>query len=161
MKNDQIKKGLRKIVNPVGLVVAKTDDKRDATTVAWISKVSNQPPLIMVSIAPERYIHPLIQETGEFVLALLSEDQDGLALSCGTKTAYEIDKFDDMDIMTEEAQLVKGFHIKGAVANLECRVKDSLTAGDHTLFIAEILAADYDDAKKPLIMSDKMGTTDY
>ncbi|MBB6217094.1 flavin reductase (DIM6/NTAB) family NADH-FMN oxidoreductase RutF [Anaerosolibacter carboniphilus] len=161
MNDEQIKKGLRKIVNPVGLVVAKTDDKKDVTTVAWISKVSNDPPLIVVSIAPERYIHPLIEEAGEFVLALLSEEQEALALSCGTKTAYHIDKFDDVGIETQETQFVKGFHIKGAIANLECRVKDAVVAGDHTLFVAEVLAANYDESKRPLIMTNKMGTICY
>ncbi len=161
MNEDQIKKGLRKIVSPVGVVVAKNDDKRGATTVAWISKVSNHPPLIMISIAPERYIHSLIEETGEFVLALLSEDQEALALSCGTKTAYEIDKFSAASIETEDAKFVKGFHIQGAIVNLECRVKDTLVVGDHTLFVAEVLAANYDESKKPLIMTDKMGTIGY
>lgn len=162
MNNNQIKLGLRKIVNPVGLLVAQKGDKRDATTVAWMSKVSNHPPLIMVSIAPERYVYHLIKETGEFVLALLTDRQESLALYCGSTTAYDVDKFHEAKIETEEALFLKVPLIKDTVVNLECRVKDLYPAGDHVMVIGEVLAAHHDgEDRKPLIMTDKMGTIEF
>jgi flavin reductase (DIM6/NTAB) family NADH-FMN oxidoreductase RutF len=161
MEKVDIKVGLRKITNPIGLVTAQKDEKRDATTVAWISKVSNHPPLIMISIAPERYIHHLIQDTREFGLAILSEKQEPLALYCGSTSAYEVDKFREAPIETVEASMIKAPLIKEAVVNFECKVVDTITTGDHTMFIGEVLVAYYEEDKKPLVMTDRMGTLEF
>ncbi|WZL74442.1 flavin reductase family protein [Clostridiaceae bacterium 35-E11] len=161
MKENDIKVGLRKITNPIGLVTAQKDKKRDVTTIAWMSKVSNHPPLIMMSISPERYIHHLIQDTGEFGLSILSEKQEDLALYCGTKSAYEVDKFRDAPIETDQGATIKAPLIKESVVNFECKVVNTMTAGDHTLFIGEVLAAYYEEDKKPLVMTDKMGTLEF
>ncbi len=162
MENSDIKVSLRKIPNPVGLVTAQHNEKRDVTTVAWISKVSNAPPLVMVSIAPGRYIHDLIKQSGEFTLAILSEKQEQLALYCGSKTGYDVDKFQEAEIMTKKPFYVKAPLIQDAVVNLECRVQDLYTVGDHTLFIGEVLAAYHEeDNKKPLVMTDKITSLQF
>ncbi|AOT68854.1 flavin reductase family protein [Geosporobacter ferrireducens] len=162
MENDSIKVGLRKIPNPIGLVTAQFNEKKDVTTVAWISKVSNIPPLVMVSIAPERYIHDLIKQSGEFTLAILAEKQEQLALYCGSKTGYDVDKFQEAKIMTEKPFYVKAPLIQNAVVNLECKVQDLYTAGDHTLFIGEVLAAYHnEDVVKPLVLTDKISSLQF
>lgn len=157
MQSSDIKVSLRKIPNPVGLVTAQHKEKRDVTTVAWISKVSNIPPLLMISVSPERYIHDLIKQSGEFTLAILSEKQEELALYCGSKTGYDVDKFQEGRILTEKPFYIKAPLIQDAVVNLECRVLDLYTAGDHTLFIGEILMAyDAKDDIRPLVMTDQI-----
>ena len=60
---------LKKLANSVTIITCQKDEKRDATTVAWITRVSNNPPLIMVSISPRRYIHDLIVQAKEFNIA--------------------------------------------------------------------------------------------
>lgn len=157
MESGNIKIGLRKIPNPVGLVTAQLNEKSDVTTVAWISKVSNIPPLIMVSIAPERYIHDLIKQSGEFTLAILDEKQEPLALYCGSKTGHDVDKFQEAKIITEKPFYVKAPLIQNAVINLECKVQDLYPAGDHTLFIGEVLAAYHnEDTAMPLVITDRI-----
>ncbi|GAA4636258.1 hypothetical protein GCM10023196_085290 [Actinoallomurus vinaceus] len=39
--------------------------------------------------------------------------------------------------------------IEGGAAALECEARQQVTAGDHMLFIAEVLAVDYVDADRP------------
>ncbi|MEW9122610.1 MAG: flavin reductase family protein [Thermotaleaceae bacterium] len=162
MKAKDIRIGLRKIPNPIGLVTAQKNDKKDVTTIAWLSKVSNVPPLIMVSIAKERYIHELIKESGEFAVSILGEEQEELALFCGTNTGFHMDKFVEGNIETERAAYIQAPLIPKAIANFECQLQHTYIAGDHTLFVGEVLAAYYENKEdRPLIMTDTFGTLQF
>lgn len=157
----QIKEELKMIGNTVALVTSQQGNLRDATTVAWISRVSNIPPLIMISIAPERFIHKLILESGEFNVAILGEDNEELAIYCGTNTAYEVDKFKEGNIATFKAGVVSAPLINDALVNLECKMVEIKRAGDHTIFIGEAIAAHTMRQGRPLMVTDRLCTLEY
>jgi len=160
-KEKTIKETLKKLANAVTIVTSKKDEKQDATTVAWITRVSNNPPLIMISISPNRFIHNLITESKEFNVAILGEESEEIALFCGTKSAYDIDKLIEGNIETLKPSLIEPPLIKDALANLECKLIQSLEVGDHTAFIGEVVMAHTLGQGKPLIVTDKLCTLDY
>ena len=56
---------------PVVLVsVADEEGNTNVLTVAWAGTVCSDPPMVSVSIRPERYSYRMIKETGEFVINL-------------------------------------------------------------------------------------------
>lgn len=160
-KDNNVRQALKQIASTVTIITCKSGSIRDATTVAWISKVSNIPPLIMISVSSDRCIHKLINEAKEFNVAIIGEEAEDLALFCGIKTAYEIDKFTEGNIETMKPYLISSPLIKRALNNLECTLINKFEVGDHTAFIGEVVATHSLREGKPLIVTDKLCTIDY
>ncbi|MBE3585000.1 MAG: flavin reductase family protein [Thermoanaerobacter sp.] len=144
---------VRSLVWPVCLVGAMEDGRHNVMTAAWISQVSHNPLLVMVSIAPGRFTHDMIVRTGEFMISILSAEQQEVSSFCGSRSGRDVDKIAQLQLKTEPAKVIRVPRISGCVANLECRLVSRHTAGDHTLFIGEVVAADTAGAEKqPLVM---------
>jgi flavin reductase (DIM6/NTAB) family NADH-FMN oxidoreductase RutF len=137
------------ISHGVYIVTVRTQEKVNGMTAAWISQVSFQPLLLMASIAPARYTHTLIKETGYFAVNTLDEDTENYAAVFGFKSGRKIDKFQGIPY----SDAPNGSPVlKDASAYLECKVVDTFTAGDHTLFIGEVIAGKLlKDTAEPLI----------
>jgi len=139
----------RAVPTGVWVVTARAGEKINGMTAAWATQVSFKPALVAVSIAPPRYTHALIKESGYFCMNLLADDQMELAKLFGFKSGKKVNKF--KNVAYENA--LKGSPIlKDAVAYVECEVKDVVTTGDHDLFIGEVLdAAVLNEGANPMI----------
>lgn len=160
-KEKTIKEALKIIASPVTVVTSQEGCRKDATTVAWVTRVSNDPPLIMICISPKRFIHNLIIESKEFNVAVLGDECEEMALFCGTNSAYDVDKLIEGNIEILKPSLVSAPLIKNALVNLECRLVESSGAGDHTIFIGEVVMAHMLKEGKPLVVTDKLCTLNY
>jgi flavin reductase (DIM6/NTAB) family NADH-FMN oxidoreductase RutF len=130
---------------PFVLVTALDDRGRpNAIGVSWVSICSWKPWLFVVSVAPERYSHGCIQHSREFVINYPSEEQARAAWKCSTRSGAELDKFAEFGLQAVPARRVKPPRIDGSTACFECRLVDQHTAGDHTLFIGEVVAVSGD-----------------
>jgi len=110
-------------------------------TLAWSMPVSMRPPLVAVSIAPRRYSHRLIEETGEFVVNVPTIEIVKETLYCGRVSGRNVDKFKAAGLTPAPAKIVKAPIIEECVGHLECRLHQKIPAGDHTIFIGEVVAA--------------------
>jgi len=106
---------------------------------------SINPPIVVISIAPRRYSHQLIEETKEFVINIPTMDIVQETLFCGRRSGRIYDKFKETRLTTLPAKMVKPPIIKECVAHLECKLEEQVTAGDHTLFIGRVLTAYADE----------------
>ena len=59
---------------------------------------SGDPRLVCVSIAPGRYTHRCIEETGEFVFAWAGEGQAELVTYSGSCSGAQVSKFEEFDM---------------------------------------------------------------
>ncbi|MBX5328312.1 MAG: flavin reductase family protein [Candidatus Bathyarchaeota archaeon] len=119
--------------------------KPNIITLAWAMPTSINPPLVAISISPRRHSHSLIEETKEFVVNIPTVDILRETLFCGRVSGRDHDKFKESGLTPLPAKKVKSPAIKECVAHLECKLYSQFTAGDHTIFIGEILDA-YVDA---------------
>ena len=115
--------------------------KANIITLAWSMPVSINPPIVVVSIAPKRYSHQLIEETKEFVINIPTMDIAQATLFCGRRSGRSYDKFGETQLTALPAKIVKPPIIKECVAHLECKLEQRITAGDHTLFLGRVLTA--------------------
>jgi len=115
--------------------------KPNIMTIAWLIPVSANPPLLVMSVRPERYSHNLILESGEFVVNVPSFDLAQKVLFCGRRSGREHDKFKATSLHTQKARKVNVPIVKECVGHLECRVFKTVKAGDHLLIIGEIVEA--------------------
>jgi flavin reductase (DIM6/NTAB) family NADH-FMN oxidoreductase RutF len=110
-------------------------------TIAWAIPVSGRPPLMALSVAPPRHSFGLIQETGEFVVNVAPFELAEKALYCGRRSGRDVNKFDEAGLTAKPAQHVRPPIIAECIAHLECRVVQDIEAGDHHIFVGEVLAA--------------------
>jgi len=138
-----------KLLHPKHTVLVScvgSSGKTNVITLAWCTPVSKKPPLLMVSITPRRYSYKLIEETGEFVVNVPEMSIVKETLFCGRVSGRDVDKFKAAGLTPAPAKIVKAPIIKECVGHLECKLRQKIPAGDHVMFIGEVVAA-YADEK--------------
>jgi len=136
----------RKYPEWIVLVVARDrQGKANLMPAGWGMICSGHPPMVCVAIGHTRYTHRCIEETGEFVFAWAGEGQAKLVEYSGSHTGAEVDKFREFNIPTAPAAVVNVPLLAEAAANLECKVHQAVTTGDHTIFVGEVVAAHVPD----------------
>lgn len=113
--------------------------------IAWTGILCSQPPLVGVSIRPERYSHYIISQTGEFVINMPRADQAALVDRFGMVSGRDVDKFALIGVTAAPAREVKAPLIEEFPVNLECRVQQRVMFGTHELFVAEVVAVQIDE----------------
>lgn len=126
---------------PVVLVSSERKGKPNVMAAAWQIPVSHNPPLVALSISPERYSHNLIMDSGQLVINLPSRDIVRQVYYCGSVSGRDKDKLNETGLTPLAPGKVRPPLVKECIAHLECEVARSLKAGDHTLFIGEVLLA--------------------
>jgi len=133
----------------VYIITVRTKKRINGMTAAWVSQVSMNPLLLMVSIAPLRFSHNLIKESGYFAINVLDEDTQNYGTVFGFKSGRKSDKFQGVSYFDAPHGSPV---LDNALAFLECKVANIFSAGDHSLFIGEVTAAKIlKENKKPLI----------
>ena len=79
---------------PVVMVSCKDgNDKPNIITLAWAGTICSDPPMVSISIRPERYSHDIIERSGEFVINLVTEKLTLACDWCGVRSGRDYDKF--------------------------------------------------------------------
>lgn len=130
---------------PAVLVTCGTMENSNVMTAAWTGIINSKPPMVYVSIRPERYSYEIIKENMEFAINLTNEDLVYATDWCGVKSGKNVDKFKEMNLTKEKANFVKCPIIKEAPVAIECKVVDIQDYGSHSMFIANVLSIDPDD----------------
>lgn len=122
------------------LVSSEFNGLKGVMTVAWITPVSINPPIIAVSISPKRETFKLIVNSGEFSINVLSMNRVSQVHLAGTITAREVrDKFKKVGLTPGKAKKISSPIVLEAEAVLECKVWRAVEAGDHVLFLGEVV----------------------
>ena len=147
VKSERIKKQSWKPGNvlwPVPVVLVSCggtqDWKPNLITIAWAGTVCSDPPMLSISVRPERYSHAIIQATREFVVNIPSARQAKAVDWCGTVSGRNVDKFADTGLTPAKALKVRCPIVTECLLNIECRVQKFLKLGSHTMFVAEVVA---------------------
>ncbi|HSJ52435.1 MAG TPA: flavin reductase family protein [Anaerolineae bacterium] len=150
--DEKAKKHVLRLI-PYGLYVltARTADGLNAATVSWLIQASFDPPRIVVGLRKESGIWQRVQTAGTFAVNVLGTGQKEAA------SAFL------RHVEPEEGTLAgHPYHegatgapiLDGAPAFLECRVVASLDAGDHTLFLADVIEAGVGGEGEALTLAD-------
>jgi flavin reductase (DIM6/NTAB) family NADH-FMN oxidoreductase RutF len=113
-------------------------------TLGMYMPISSRPPLVCIGVAPQRYSHKLIEETKEFVINSPPISLEKEMHYCGVKSGRDVDKFAEMGLTPIPSLKVKPPRIAECFGHLECKVVQSITCGDHTLFVGEVVATTVD-----------------
>jgi len=127
---------------PMQAALVTCNDEKDKTnviTIAWHTTISKKPPLYGISIAPSRYSHDLIKKSKEFVINFAPYSLVEKVNFCGTHTGKKTDKIDETKLTLTPGGKIKTPLVEECFAHFECKLYDTLTLGDHTFFIGEVV----------------------
>lgn len=133
---------------PVPAVLVSCRDKAgndNVLTVAWAGTICSDPAMLSISVRKERHSHPMIMETGEFVVNLTTKDLVQATDYCGVRSGRDEDKFAVMKLTKGEAEKVNVPIIMESPVNIECKVKQVLELGSHDMFVAEVVNVQISD----------------
>ena len=123
-------------------IVAVDDSGRVNTMPAgWAMIASGKPPMFAVAVGRSNYTHELIEQSQEFIIAFPSPGQEEGVLYTGTHSGRDVDKMANTGFETVPATRVRPPLLKGCIVNLECKLASRTPAGDHTIFVGEVVAS--------------------
>ena len=135
---DTFRAALGRFATGVTIVTVKDGAGADCgMTVSAFSSVSLRPPLVMASIGHDASMAPAMAGAETFGVSILERGQEALARHFADTDAVRFGS-----VAVTRGNLTGVALMNDALAWLECRVVDRHLAGDHTLYIGEVLSAD-------------------
>jgi len=129
---------LRKFTYGLYAITVRDGDRRNAFTANWVAQVSFQPPLVMVAVENDSESIHLLEASGVFAVNAFATGQRELAGSLGRKSKNVPNKLEGIATFDSPGGLPL---LADDLGWLECRVTGQLPAGDHTVYLAEVVEA--------------------
>jgi flavin reductase (DIM6/NTAB) family NADH-FMN oxidoreductase RutF len=138
---------LRLIPGPVTVVGAAAAGVLGGLTASWVTRVSQEPPLLLVAIGRERYTWQLLRNASHFTVSLLGEGQVAEARLFGLCSRREVDKW----ALVEHDLLGPGVPaLRHCAARFLCGIEDRFATGDHDCLIGRVVEVGRGAAEMPL-----------
>ena len=132
---------------PVVLVASSHEELgMNVLTIAWCGVDCSKPPIIHISIRPDRFSYRMIKESGAFTVNLPTRDMLEKVDICGTVTGAEKDKFELAGLTPIPSRVVTAPLIAECPVNLECELVRIEPLGLHDMFFGEIVARHIDES---------------
>ena len=145
---DDLRKLMRLFPSGVCVVSAEVDGQRVATTIGSLVSLSLAPPLVGISVGLELALHELLRTAGSFGVSILRGDQAAVAqhFARGVPPLFLWDNVAVKDGAATGAPL-----LADALAWIECRLWARYDAGDHSIFVGEIVSLEEGDPGPGLV----------
>lgn len=132
------------LLNPVPVVMItcrNKEGKDNVFTVAWTGTICTKPPMLSISVRPERLSYEYIKETMEFTVNMPHRKQTRETDFCGVRSGRQLDKIKECGFTMAEGKDVNVPFIKECPVNIECKVKQIIPLGTHDIFLAEVVGS--------------------
>ena len=134
----ELRKLMRLFASGVCVVSAEVDTQRVATTIGSLVSLSLEPPLVGISVGRELALHELLRTAGSFAVSILRGDQSDVAahFARGVPPLFLWDNVAVKEGSTGAPLLAD------ALAWIECQLWARYDAGDHSIFVGEVVSVD-------------------
>ena len=126
----------------VVIVIAKDENgKANPVTLGWTMIASGNPPMMAIALAKKHYSIQAINHSQCFTISYPTSEMDKETLFFGSKSGRDADKLAECQCKTQPAEKIDSVLLSDAVANFECKLVSQTEAGDHIIFIGEIVCS--------------------
>ena len=140
--------GTYAVPSPVWIVGTYDEKgKPNMMTAAWGGICCSKPPCIYVSLREATYSHGNIMKRKAFTVSIPGEEYWKEADYVGVASGRDTDKFKDTGLTPISSDTVDAPYVAEYPLILECRVKEIVELGLHTMFVAEIIDTKIDEDK--------------
>lgn len=148
MDADRYRQIMGRFATGVTVVTTEVEGRLHGITVNALASVSLEPLLLLICIDKGAQAHEEIDSCRSFAVNFLTVDQEELSRLFARRGEPEPGRLRGVSYHT-------GSHgapvLDGCLAHLECAVHDRWPAGDHTIFLARVLAGDLGEDAPPLL----------
>ena len=146
----ELREVMRRFPSGVAVVTVDLEGERIGLTVSSLVSLSLDPPLVGVAVSRQAALHELLRRAGSFGASLLGEGQEELA----TRFSRGVPPIALWTgVAVREGRRVP--LLDGALGWLECETRAEHAAGDHTLFVGEVVAEEPSASGRPLVHLDQ------
>lgn len=143
---------MRSWATGITIVSSEFEGNHHGMTVSSFTSVSAVPPVICISLNNQARTHQLIQQSGIFAITILEESQGAISDCFAGRVPEEGDRFFGVDTFTLET---KAPLITGGIAFFDCKVIQTVSFGQNTVFFGEVLAVKTSGQGRPLLYSNR------
>ena len=159
MKGDdpqrQLASALGRIPSGLYILTVAREGAETGMLASWVQQCSFQPPQLTVAIQPGREIVRLLDNGALFTLNILEASQTDMIAHFGKGFGPADDAFKGLEVLREAG---KAPVLTEALAVLEGRVAGRFPAGDHDIFIADLVGGRLLCEGQPMVHIRKNGT---
>ena len=140
-------------VTPTGLYLISTayQGKRNVQFAFRALGLTDDPPLLVIGIQADNFSREVIQQSGEFVVNVCSQNQmHAVDKSRGLSGRNVEDKFVALGLEALPAKHVQAPLVAGCHANVECKLVNSMDLDGLYFFVGQALASYIDDQVQPV-----------
>ncbi len=143
---EELRSLMRRWPHGVSVLSVDTDGDRMGVTVSSLVSLSLEPPLIGVSIGKQASCYELLRRAGQFAVSLLGANQEEVARRFASGFPPIVHW---QGVPIREGRVAP--LIEGALGWIEARTRAEHDAGDHTIFVAEVLSIEHGPARHALV----------
>jgi flavin reductase (DIM6/NTAB) family NADH-FMN oxidoreductase RutF len=103
--------------------------------------LSFQPSLFGIAATRLSWSAEMVRQSGVFVVNFVPSIWQDVIFYCGSVSGRNVDKVAGAGLQKEEAETVNAPRLAQSLGSLECKVRQAVEVGDHTLFIGEVTRA--------------------
>jgi flavin reductase (DIM6/NTAB) family NADH-FMN oxidoreductase RutF len=145
---EQIGKSLGRVASGVGILTVLHKDQPGAMLVSWFQQASFDPPMITVAIKSGRSVSELLKASGKFVLNVLHTGQKNILAHFGKGFEPGQNPFKGIPVHKKQTGIPI---LKEALCFLECELRNVFPAGDHHIYVGEIINGGSEEEGSPMV----------
>ncbi len=142
---------LAALTTGIYVLTVATDDQQHGMSSSWVTQVSGEPVLVMAAVDLQHITHGLIVESSAFALNIVGRKSKALEDYFYSSQARQPNNLRPFAL---ETGCTGTPLLQDALASLDCRLVSTHVAGDHRLFVGEVVDVRVRDADQPLTSHD-------
>ncbi|MFB6247697.1 MAG: flavin reductase family protein [Salinibacter sp.] len=137
VEGSAFRSAMRRVPAPVVVVTAHGDTEARGITIGSFTSVALDPPLVSFNVGRASQMHSIMETCSAYAVHVLSEQQVHLAKRFATPGLTGEEQFEAVPHHTRPDGEIP--LLNDVTARLLCTPKDSIVAGDHTLYIGQVV----------------------
>ena len=150
----QLCAALGRVASGLFVLTARRGETETGMLVSWVQQCSFEPPQVTLAIKRDREILDWLTPGLLFTLNILDDTQTDMIVHFGRGFGLNQPAFEGLSVTRGQSN---GPILEEALAFLTCRVNSRHSAGDHDLFIAEVVAGGILGEGHPMVHLRKSG----
>lgn len=148
ISKDEFRQVMSLFATGVTVITSRVDDGMYGMTANAVTSVSLEPMLLLVCMDHNSVTYEVLKRAGVFGVNILSNAQEAISRRFAVKRQPGENQFEGLSYSLSQ----KGCPIlEGSLGFIECKVATTHPAGDHTLFLGEVIGAEAMEEGLPLL----------
>lgn len=155
-ENAGLARALGRVPSGLFIVTVRQGDRTNAFLASWVQQASFDPPTVTVAIKDGRPASDLLNDDAAFAVNMIPKDDTGGLMKHFAKGfGPDEDPYDGVETVSGSTGVEL---LPSALGAIECKVTGSVAAGDHHVFVGEVVdGRSFDDDGESAVHLRKSG----